>query len=206
MKQTVVTAKSVDEAVQIALQQLNATIGQVQVNVLEQPVKGLFGLIGSKEAKVEVIKNADAVEDAVEFLRGLAGEVNIQFEYEVERKGNEATIHLQGEQVGFWIGRRGQMLDSLQYLVNIVVNKSNDHHVRITLDAEDFRNKRRQTLESLADKLAERVIRTRKDVVLEPMNSLERKIIHFQLQDHPRVRTFSKGEEPNRRIVISLKD
>ncbi len=206
MKQTVVSAKSIDDAVQIALQQLNATLEQVSVVVLEQPSKGLFGLIGSKDAKVEVTKSPDPVDDAIEFLNGLASEVNISFSFKVERNNNEATINIQGDQVGFWIGRRGQMLDSIQYLVNIVVNKGHESHFRITIDAEDFRLKRKQTLESLANKLADRVIRTRKDVVLEPMTSHERKIIHFQLQEHPRVRTFSKGDEPNRRIVISLKD
>lgn len=103
------------------------------------------------------------------------------------------------------IGRRGGTLDALQYLVNIVANRYSDSHLRIVLDAEDFRERRRKTLEELSDRLAGRVIRTRKEVVLEPMTPHERKVIHSQLQNHPKVRTFSKGDEPNRRVVIALK-
>jgi spoIIIJ-associated protein len=107
--------------------------------------------------------------------------------------------------LGMLIGRRGQTLDALQYLVNIVANRYASSHLRIVLDAEDFRERRRKTLEDLSDRLAGRVIRTRKEVVLEPMAPHERKVIHSQLQHHPKVKTFSRGDEPNRRVVITLR-
>jgi spoIIIJ-associated protein len=103
------------------------------------------------------------------------------------------------------IGRRGQTLDALQYLVTIVANRYSDNHIRIVLDAENFRERRRKTLEELSERLAGRVIRTRKEIVLEPMMPHERKIIHSQLQSHPKVRTFSQGDDPNRRVVIALR-
>jgi spoIIIJ-associated protein len=205
MKKVVVSAKSVEEAIQQALEQLNTTQDKVQIEILEQPAKGFLGF-GSRDAKIEVTKPSDPIEEAQAFLQGLAEAVDIPLQYEVETHKSDVTIQLHGEQVGFWIGRRGQMLDAVQYLMNIVANKTPGQHVRIGLDAEQFRSKRRDTLESLAEKLAERVVRTRKEVVLEPMTSQERKIIHFQLQEHPKVSTFSKGEEPNRRIVICLKE
>jgi spoIIIJ-associated protein len=103
------------------------------------------------------------------------------------------------------IGRRGQTLDALQYLTNIVANRFSTSHVRIVLDAEQFRERRRQTLEQLSERLASRVIRSKKEVVLEPMSPQERKVIHSHLQDHPSVKTYSKGEEPNRRVVIVMR-
>lgn len=111
-------------------------------------------------------------------------------------------LHLYGADLGILIGRRGQTLDALQYLMNIVANRYSSTHMRIVLDAENFRERRKKTLEELADRLAERVIRTKKEVILEPMSPHERKVIHAQLQDHAKVRTFSRGEEPNRRVVI----
>ena len=206
MNRIVATGKTVEEAIQSALIKLNTSIDRVEVSVLEQPAKGLFGLIGAKDAKIEVVKHPDATENAEIFLKGLAEQVNIPVQYELDKNKNEVTIALTGEQVGFWIGRRGQMLDAVQYLVNIVANKDMKQPSRFILDAEQFREKRKHTLENLAVNLAERVIRTRKEVVLEPMTSLERKIIHSRLQDHPRVQTQSRGDEPNRRIVISLRD
>ncbi len=118
---------------------------------------------------------------------------------------DETILHLNGKELGILIGRRGQTLDALQYLINIVANRYSDKHVRILLDAENFRERRKKTLEELSVKLASRVIRTKKEVTLEPMSAQERKIIHAQLQNHPQVKTYSKGEEPNRRIVIAAK-
>jgi spoIIIJ-associated protein len=120
------------------------------------------------------------------------------------REGTLLAVSGSGD-LGMLIGRRGQTLDALQYLVNIVANRYASSHLRIVLDAEDFRERRRKTLEDLSDRLAGRVIRTRKEVVLEPMAPHERKVIHSQLQHHPKVKTFSRGDEPNRRVVITLR-
>lgn len=204
-KKIVVTGKTIDEAVKNGLQQLGTTENRVNVNVLEQPAKGLFGLFGVKDAKVELTQLPDAIEEAVLFLEDVlrSMELEVRIEQKQDKEGTE--LHLHGTELGMLIGRRGQTLDALQYLVNIVANRYSDRHLRIVLDAEQFRQRRKKTLQELADRLADRVIRTKKEVVLEPMSPQERKVIHSQLQQHPKVRTFSRGDEPNRRVVIVLR-
>jgi len=177
----------------------------VKVSVLEQPNKGLFGLIGARNAKVELELLPDAEEEAVNFLREVTEAMGLKVQIERKSDREQTSLHLSGDDLGILIGRRGQTLDALQYLVNIAANRYSDRHIRIVLDAEQFRERRRQTLESLSDRMAGRVVRTKKEVVLEPMSSQERKIIHARLQSHPQVRTYSQGDEPHRCIVIALK-
>lgn len=207
MMKIVVSGKTIDDAVRQGLSQWSVSEERVKITVLEQPSKGmLFGLIGVKEAKVELELIPDAIEEAERFLNEVASTMGL--DVEVYRKQTKEGYYLslsgRGE-MGMLIGRRGQTLDALQYLVNIVANRYSDSHIRIELDAEDFRNKRRRTLEEMSERLAGRVIRTKQDVVLEPMSSQERKLIHSQLQNHPRVKTYSKGVEPNRHVVITLR-
>ncbi|PZE19087.1 RNA-binding cell elongation regulator Jag/EloR [Paenibacillus xerothermodurans] len=202
MKKIVVTGKSIEEAVSNGLRQWNTTEERVKIHVLEHPSKGLFGLIGVKEAKVELELLPDAEEEAINFLQDVFQTMNLAVRVEKKVQKDGVELHLFGSELGMLIGRRGQTLDALQYLVNIVANRYSNTHVRIGLDAEHFRERRKNTLEDLALRLAERVSRTKKEVVLEPMSPVERKVIHAKLQDHPTVRTFSRGEEPNRRIVI----
>jgi len=204
-KTLIVTGKTVEEAVKSGLAQWNVPENRVKVQVLEQASKGLFGIFGTKEAKVQLELIPDAIEEAIRFLEDVCStmQVNVKIERDVSREGIQ--LNLTGAELGILIGRRGQTLDSLQYLVNIVANRYSDKHMRIVLDAEQFRDRRKKTLEELSSRLANRVIRTKKDVVLEPMSPADRKIIHSQLQDHPSVRTYSKGDEPNRRVVISLR-
>jgi spoIIIJ-associated protein len=205
MRKIVVTGKSIDEAVDSGLKQLNAAKDRVKIHVIEEPSKGLFGLIGSKEAKVELELIPDAVEEAERFLSDVFRVMDLQVAIDRQEGEQAVTLQLNGSELGILIGRRGQTLDSLQYLVNIVANRHADSRVRIILDAENFRERRKQTLEQLALRLADRVVKTRKEVVLEPMPPNERKIIHSKLQDHPKVKTVSIGEEPNRRVSIILK-
>lgn len=205
MKTIVVTGKTIEDAVKSGLAQWNVGEDRVKIKVLEQPSKGLFGLIGSKDAKVELELIPDALEEAAKFLEDVFRTMDIQVNIDRENTDDGVQFNLIGKELGILIGRRGQTLDSLQYLVNIVANRYADSHIRIVLDAERFRQRRRQTLEDLSNRLAMRVVRTRKEVVLEPMSPQERKVIHSQLQNHPEVKTFSKGEEPNRRVVIALK-
>jgi len=146
-----------------------------------------------------------ALQEAQQFVAEVARTMGLNVDVTVNKKRDHYLFDIAGEDLGLIIGRRGQTLDSLQYLTNLVANRYSDQHLRIILDAEQFRDRRRQTLESLAERLANKVIRTRKEVVLEPMSPQERKIIHAKLQDHSKVKTYSKGEEPNRRIVITLK-
>lgn len=202
MIKIVVSGKSIEEALKTGLAQLNTTEDRVKMTVLEQPSKGLFGLLGVKAAKIELEKIPDPLEEAVSFLKDILTTMSLEPSVELQQAKEATTILIHGTDLGMVIGRRGQTLDALQYLVNIVANRYSEKHVRIILDAENFRDRRQQTLEQLANRLASKVIRTKKEVVLEPMPAQERKIIHSYLQSHPDVRTYSKGEEPNRRIVI----
>jgi spoIIIJ-associated protein len=205
MKKIVVSGKSVEEAVKLGLTELNTTEDRVKVSVLQHGSKGLFGLIGTKEAKIELELIPDAFEQTIFFLNDIFLAMNLVVTIDKQDTDEGITLNLIGADLGILIGRRGQTLDSLQYLVNIVANRFSKTHLRVILDAENFRERRKKTLEELATRLAGRVIRFKKEVVLEPMSPQERKIIHFQLQDHTIVKTFSKGEEPNRRVVIALR-
>jgi spoIIIJ-associated protein len=203
MRTLLASGKSVQDAVRSGLAQLGVKEDRVKVKVLEQPSKGLFGLIGAKEAKVELEVLSDGVEEASKFLSEVAAAMGLSIIVDRMDTSDSVQLNLSGSDLGILIGRRGQTLDSLQYLVNIVANRYSDRHLRIVLDAEQFRERRRQTLEALSERMASRVIRSRKEIVLEPMTSQERKIIHSRLQGHSEVKTYSQGDEPNRRIVIA---
>jgi spoIIIJ-associated protein len=219
MKKIVASGKTIEDAVRNGLTDLQVSADRVNVAVLEHPTKGLFGFIGAKNAKVELTvlptpepvaaepqDAIDAVAETEKFVTAVAGAMGLDVTIARNDSKDGLTLSLSGSgDLGMLIGRRGQTLDALQYLVNIVANRYSDTHLRIILDAEDFRERRRKTLEDLSDRLAGHVIRTRKEVVLEPMSPHERKIIHSQLQNHAKVKTFSKGDEPNRRVVITLK-
>ena len=168
--------------------------------VIPAAAEGIPSQAGSQSAA------PDPFEEAVRFLKETSRAMGLDIEVEVEHGREFSTLNISGEGLGLIIGRRGQTLDALQYLANIVANRYSDSYLRIILDAENFRERRRKTLEDLADRLAGRAVKTRKDIVLEPMPAAERKVIHFRLQNHAKVKTYSKGEEPNRRVVITLKD
>lgn len=204
MKKATVMGKTVDEAIAQALRQLGTTRDKVDVHVLEEPSRGIFGLIGTRDAKVEVVYEVDPVAEAYSFLTDVL--MMILPEAKVEQRVDEEHVifNITGDGLGLIIGKRGQTLDSLQYLCNLVGNKSNKKFVKIVLDAEDYREKRKNSLEQLAERLANQVVRTGKSVKLEPMTALERKIIHTCLQNRSDVTTFSEGQDPNRYIVIDL--
>ena len=205
MKKITVTGKTVEDAVKQGILELGAKEDQVHVHIIEQPSKGLFGVFGSKEAKIEIELIHDPVEEAIQFLSNILQNMNLNMRVEKQVKEDHIQLNLSGDELGIIIGRRGQTLDALQYLVNIVANRDAKHHLRLILDAEQFRERRRKTLEELAERLAGKVGRIKKEIVLEPMSPHERKVIHSYLQDHPGVKTYSKGVEPNRRVVITAK-
>ena len=217
MKKIVASGKTIEDAVRNGLTELQVSADRVEVTVLEQPSKGLFGLIGTRLAKVELTlipepepeqsqPKSDPIDEVERFVTDVAAAMGLDITVARSDSREGLTLSLSGSgDLGMLIGRRGQTLDALQYLVNIVANRYSDSHLRIVLDAENFRARRRKTLQELSDRLAGHVIRTRKEVVLEPMSPHERKIIHSQLQNHAKVKTFSKGDEPNRRVVITLK-
>lgn len=205
MNKLTVTGKTVEEAVNSALTQWNVSEDQVEISVIEQPTKPLFGLFGGKEAIVEVTMIDDPLSKAESFLQDMFVEMALDITIERLETEHGYTLNLSGPELAVIIGRRGQTLDALQYLVNIVANRQSKNRMRIMLDAENFRARREKTLQQLALRLAQRVIKTGKEVMIEPMPASERKIIHAYLQNHPKVETYSKGEEPYRRIVIILK-
>lgn len=181
------------------------TLTEVKRPASEQPKEDDPALQVSAASAVleEVVLEQDPYEAAASFLREAGESMGLELDIEIKKTRDGVLLNISGSNLGLLIGRRGQTLDALQYLANIVANRYSSSFVRLILDAENFRQRRRKTLEDLADRLAVRVIRTGKEVTLEPMPPQERKAIHAKLQNHPDVKTFSKGEEPNRRVVIA---
>lgn len=197
------TAKTVEEASALAVKELNSTLDDVNVEVLEQGAKGLFGIIGSKLAKVRVtLKNSKGF-FAKDFLEEVFKSMKVDVSVEVVETEDEISLKVLGDDVAIIIGRRGETLDALQYITNLAVNKIAGDYKKVFIDVESYRVRREETLERLANKVAHKVIRTKKSVVLEPMNPYERKIIHATLQDNADIKTYSIGKEPYRKIVVS---
>ncbi|TVP88808.1 MAG: protein jag [Alkalicoccus sp.] len=205
MNKVTVSGRTVEEAVVQGLEKLEAERGDVNIHVVEEARKGFLGLIGSRPAVVEIIRRPDPVKTGLNFLRETIDHMGVSASVEVEERKEGLYFLISGREIGVLIGRRGQTLDSLQYLVNLAANKVSDKFVRIHLDAEGYRARRKEALETLAGRLAEKALRIRRDVQLEPMNSMERKIIHSALQNDGRVETYSDGKDPNRRVVIKPK-
>ena len=179
---------------------------EVDFEVIQRAEKKKFGLFGGQPAKVRVTLKETPAEKAEQFLRDVLDNMKLE-SVVIEKKEIEGGIefNLSGEDVGFVIGRRGETLDSLQYLTSLVVNKGRQGYVRVKLDTEDYRKRRKETLENLARGIAYKVRKTRKPVILEPMNPYERRIIHSALQGNKFVETVSEGEEPYRHVVVKLK-
>lgn len=199
------SAKTVKEAIDLALVELNASEDSVEIEVLEEGTKGIFGLIGNKLARVKVTIKEASGEKAKKFLLDIFSKMNVTADVLVEEDDDSILLKIQGDDIGIIIGRRGETLDALQYLVSLVVNKSKEGYKRLVIDIENYRQKREETLVKLANRLADRVIKYKKNITLEPMNPYERRVIHSTLQNHRYVETFSVGEEPNRKVIIALK-
>lgn len=204
-----ISAKTVNDAITEACQKLGVTSDKLDYSVIEEGSNGFLG-IGSRPAviKARVLEVELSTEDlAKKFLSDVFAamqlEVVITLDYkEAER---ELSIDLSSDDMGVLIGKRGQTLDSLQYLVSLVVNKDVDDYIRVKVDTENYRERRKETLENLAKNIAYKVKRTRRPVSLEPMNPYERRIIHSALQNDKYVTTHSEGEEPFRKVVVTLK-
>lgn len=203
------SAKTVEEAIQLALTELNVDEDRVEVEVLEQPSKAFLGLIGGKLARVKVtVKEEEEIDPltvGLDFLQKICDSMKLHVSISVANDGEYTTYCLRGENLGILIGKHGQTLDSLQYLVNLAANRDSKERVRILVDVEDYRKRREDTLAQLALRLAGKVKRTGEQVTLEPMNSHERKIIHMTLQSDLRIKTFSEGNDPFRKVIIALK-
>lgn len=205
IKSIEVTAKTEDEAIASALAQLGVTRDEVSVEILERAKSGFLGL-GASPAKVLVsYEVADTQKDQVEnFLRGLLEHMGTEAEIEItEREGGGLNVNLSGSGMGAVIGRRGETLDAIQHLVNYSVNRGSEKRLHISVDAENYRSKREESLVRLAEKMAAKAVKYKRSMALEPMNSYERHVIHTALQNYEGVSTSSTGVEPNRRVVVN---
>lgn len=208
MRTVETTGRTVEEAVEASLEELGVSEKDVEIEILEEPNRGLFGILGSKQARVRATVKRSAEDIAREFLNSIFEIMDMSVKIESEEKDGYLHLALSGNNMGILIGRRGETLDALQYLVNLVVNKQLagiGERSRIILDIENYRSKREKTLTALAEKISLRVKRTGSKVVLEPMNPHERRIIHTALQGDSEVQTYSEGVEPYRKVVVAPK-
>lgn len=202
MKEVTASGQTVEEAVQSALGQLNTTRDQVEITVIDEGKKGILGVFGAKPAIVKLIKKVDPIQEAKNYIKEVTSNMNLDVIIDVTVDGKHVKMELSGENIAIIIGKRGQTLNALQYLVHLVMNKNSDVYYTVTIDAEGYRERRRESLETLALRMADKAIRLNTKVALEPMAAFERKIIHHILQNKPGVSTYSDGKEPNRHIVI----
>ena len=198
--------KTVDDAITNALVSLGTTSDQIEYEVIEKGSNGILGF-GSKDAVIKVAKKSTPEDVVKDFLTEVFDKMNLEVEIITKFDEIEGVIdiELKGPEMGVLIGKRGQTLDSLQYLTNLAVNRKSDNYLRVKIDTEDYRRRRKETLENLAKNMAYKVKRTKHPVSLEAMNPYERRIIHSALQNDKYVVTHSEGEEPYRHVVITLK-
>ena len=206
MKSIEVEGKTVEEALNKALIELGTDKNMVNVEILDHGSKGLFNVIGVKPAKIRVSSKYDYIEEARIFIANILNCMEIDANMDFKEENDILRINLSGEKMGMIIGYRGETLDSIQYLVSLVVNKAHElPHKKVILDTENYRNKREETLKGVAIKTANKVKKTQKVFKLEPMNPYERRIIHSALQGNAFVNTYSEGDEPFRKVVVELK-
>lgn len=201
-----VSAKTVNDAIIEACQKLEVSSDKLGYDVIEEGASGFLG-IGAKPAVIRAYVKCSIKDDAKNFLNDVfaAMKMTVVVDVQYDEEERNMDIELSGDDMGVLIGKRGQTLDSLQYLVSLVVNKNVDEYIRVKVDTENYRERRKETLENLAKNIAYKVKRNKRPVSLEPMNPYERRIIHSALQNDKYVTTHSEGDEPFRRVVVTLK-
>ena len=201
-----ITAKTVDDAITEACQKFSVTSDRLEYEVIDEGSTGFLG-IGSRAAVIKAKVKSSVKDTARTFLNDIFEAMNLTVVIDIKYDEIEhfMEIDLQGDEMGVLIGKRGQTLDSLQYLTSLVVNKDVENYIRVKVDTENYRKRRKDTLENLAKNIAFKVKRTKRPVSLEPMNPYERRIIHSALQNDRYVTTYSEGDEPYRRVVVTLK-
>jgi spoIIIJ-associated protein len=198
--------KNVEEAVKAALDELGCDIEDVSVEIVEEASKRLLGFMGNKPAVVKVSLREKPETEARNVVEDLLQRMKIDYQIEkVEWDNGVTRINIVGNDMGLLIGRKGETLNALQFIAGLMLNRKREEKIRIVLDVEDYRKKREQSLESLAIRLSEKVKQSQKNVIMRPMSSQERRIVHTVLQEDPQLVTYSMGEEPNRKVVIALK-
>jgi len=231
MSEIEITGKNLEEALELAARELKTTKDNIEHEVLEESNKRLFSILAPKYIKIKAkmidankiveekgyVKNDTTTVELTEqekkivsekidkFLTEYLEKMKLEYTYEISFKEEFVDVVINGDSSGILIGYRGEVLDSLQLLINTIANKGLEKHIKIHVDIENYRAKRKDTLESLAKRIAQNVVNTGKDVTLEPMAAYERRIIHSAIQSNTKVETRSIGEEPYRRVVITLK-
>lgn len=209
-KEIIVTAKTVEEAKNKAAAELGLAVEEIEFTVLEEGKRGFLG-IGASDAKVSASYTVKGSDIAADFIRKIVADVELELTVAVKPGSNDDTlITVDGEGAGLLIGHHGETLDALQYLANLAANKKvkgeKREYTKITLDVEGYRAKREEALRALARRMAAKVVKGKKSVMLEPMNPYERRIIHSEVQGIEGVSTNSIGSENNRRVVMFLDD
>lgn len=202
MRQITASGQTVEEAVQTALEQLSTTRDQVEVEIVDEGKRGILGVFGSKPAIVKVTLMKNMVAETENYLKTVTRHMGVDVEITTTVHDNHVTYELNSDKIALLIGKRGQTLNAIQYLAHLAINKDGRKYYTVIVDAEGYRARRKETLEILAERMADRARRTNSKVALEPMPAFERKIIHTSLQNVKDVETYSDGNEPHRHIVI----
>ena len=201
-----ISAKTVSDAITEACQKLSVTSDKLEYEIIDEGSAGFLGL-GAKPAVIKACVKCSVEDNAKNFLKEVfeAMDLTVVVTVKYDEEEKSMDIDLSGDEMGVLIGKRGQTLDSLQYLVSLVVNKDAEDYIKVKVDTEDYRQRRKDTLENLAKNIAYKVKRTKRAVELEPMNPFERRVIHSALQNDKYVTTHSEGDEPYRHVVVTLK-
>ena len=226
-KSIIAEGNTTNHAIENGLKQLNVTKDMVEIKVLEEEKRSFFSILAPRVVKVELTLKEEPKKENVttkkveelsteeqdiaysnvdKFLEDFLKKLGKNIKYEITKINEGLNIFIENEDLGYLIGYRGETLYAMQNIISAVASKGIHHKVRVILDIEGYKAKREKTLQNLAEKMALKVIKTKKSVTLEPMKAYERKIIHSFLQENPKVQTKSIGEEPHRKIVISLKN
>ena len=198
--------KTKDEALMQASVELGVPSTDLEYEVVCEETKGFLG-IGSKPCIIKARRKKTFIDEIREYLESLfkAMDIDTEIQMEFDETENVLSINLEGPEMGILIGKRGQTLDALQYIISLAVNKKSESYIRVKLDTENYRARRKETLENLAKNIAFKVKRSKRSFALEPMNPYERRIIHATLQNDKYVSTRSEGEEPYRKVIVYLK-
>ncbi|WP_099221669.1 RNA-binding cell elongation regulator Jag/EloR [Listeria costaricensis] len=201
MRDITAQGQTVEEAIENALRELDTTRDKVEVEIMDEGKKGIFG-IGSRLAMVKVIEKEDGIQNAVAYLLDVSTKMGAQISIDMKEDGKDVHLQITGNNLGLLIGKHGQTLNALQYLTQLIANKGSEQYRNIIVNVGDYRERRFETLSNLAKKMADKAIKTRRPVHLEPMPSFERKIIHAILSENERIETHSEGRDPYRYVVI----
>lgn len=203
MKSIETQGKTVDQAIELGLYKLGATRDQVKISIIEEA-----GLFNKARVKLSLDESSESEEGLKVLVEGLLSKMNLELDVTVEEQEEQFFVDITGKDIALLIGKRGESLDAFQFLVNSIYNKGKKHeeYKKVVVDSSNYKSKREDTLKVLAERMAAKAVRENHDVRLEPMTANERRIIHSSLADHAKVETESKGKEPNRYVVIKLKN